>query len=71
MEQPEGVIITVSAAQFKEKGLRNWVRNFKRAMNEGDLSYWFRQGNQPKQQVESIYICIAGRIAYKITYVES
>ena len=73
LEMPEALIITVSQAQLKERGLRNWVRNFYEAMNAPDDNphvYCFRVGSRPRHEVQSVYICIMGRIAYKCNFVE-
>lgn len=34
IEQPDGIIITISEAMLKEKGYRNWRKNFMQAMDQ-------------------------------------
>jgi len=70
-EPPDGIIITISAGMLKEKGILNWTRNFKRAMDSEGWSYWFRQGAKPKYDILYVYLCILGRVRYRINYVGS
>jgi len=69
MERPDGIILTISQAMLKEKGLRNWLRNFFDAMGKSEWTYWFRQGNKPKYEVMYVYLCIGGYIRYRINCV--
>lgn len=71
IEPPDAIIITISQQMFKEKGVRNWARNFFEAMSEEDWLYYFRQGNQPKYQVMWVYLCIGNRIRYRVNLVET
>ncbi len=70
IEQPDGIIITISAAMLKERGYRNWLRNFQYAM-EGDNLYYMKQGAQPKHDILYVYLCIGGKIRFRATFVES
>ncbi len=69
LERPDGIIITISQQMLKEKGYENWVRNFIRAMEKDDMIYWFRTGNKPQYEVLYIYLCISGKIRYRIQWV--
>ncbi len=71
MERPDGIILTISQAMLKEKGLRNWLRNFHEAMEKEDWTYWFRTGNRPKHDVMYVYLCIGGYIRFRINFVSS
>lgn len=71
IEIPEGIIITVSAGMYGEKGYRNWLRNFLDAMNDPNSIYWFRAGSQPKRDPLYLYLCIGGRIRYRVNYAGS
>lgn len=71
MEQhPEGIIITISAGMLKEKGYRNWLRNFLDAMDkhDQDWTYWMRQGAKPKRDILYVYLCIGGKIRFRAFY---
>jgi len=65
----EGIIITISQAMLKEKGYRNWLRNYLDAMKrnaEGeDCYYWMRQGAQPKRDINYVYLCVGGLVRYR------
>ncbi|HDZ27072.1 hypothetical protein LCGC14_0500970 [marine sediment metagenome] len=69
IDQPDGIIITISQGMLKEKGLRNWLRNFFEAMDNEDLSYWMRQGTKPKRDFLYVYLCIGGKVRYRANYV--
>jgi hypothetical protein len=68
-ESPEGIIITISADMLKEKGYRNWLRNFFYAMNEENTTYWMKQGARPKRDILYVYLCIGGKIRYRANFV--
>lgn len=68
-ERPEGIIITISKQMLKEKGYRNWLRNFIDAMDKEDWTYWMRQGAQPKHTVIHVYLCIGGKIRFRANFV--
>ncbi len=65
LEPPDGIIITISQAMLKEKGYRNWLRNFLEAMGKDEWTYWMRQRNVPKHAVMWVYLCIGGKIRYR------
>lgn len=69
MQQPDGIIITISQGMLKEKGLKNWLRNFLHAMAQEDWSYWMRQGVKPKQDILFVYLCIGGKVRYRANFV--
>jgi hypothetical protein len=55
IEQPEGIVITISAGMLKEKGYKNWLTNFLLAMGEKPSENWIegcteslRKENQAK-----------------------
>lgn len=64
-ELPEGIIITISQGMLKEKGLRNWLRNFLHAMTQEDWLYYMRQGARPKHDILYVYLCIGGKVRYR------
>lgn len=71
IEQPEGIIITVSRSMIRDSAARNyrmWLRQFFYCMSCDDCHYWFRLGNQPKLDVLYIYLCIGNKIRYRVTY---
>jgi hypothetical protein len=68
-QQPDGIILTVSAGMVGDHGYRHWLRNFLRAMDDDGSTYWFRQGAAPKTDVLSVYLCIGGAIRYKVKFV--
>jgi len=70
-ERPEGIIITISQGMLREKGYRNWLRNFTTAMQDQDMSYWMRLGSPPKHDVLYVYLCIGGKIRYRANFVMS
>src|SRR5688572_12292887 len=70
-EKPDALIITVSSGMYGEKGYRNWLRNFLHAMNDESMIYWFRAGGQPKHDVLYIYLCIGGKIRFRVRYAGS
>jgi hypothetical protein len=71
-ERPEGIIITISRAQYQERGYRNWLRNFRHAMDkhDADYYYWLRVGSRPTQDkfLLYVYLCIGNRIRYRGFY---
>lgn len=69
LEPPDGIIITISAQMLKEKGYRNWVRNFLEAMGKDEWTYWMRLGAIPKQEVLYVYLCIGGQVRYRANFV--
>ena len=71
LEPPDGIIITISQAMLKEKGYRNWLRNYLEAMGKEDWTYWMRQGVQPKHEILYVYLCIGGKIRYRSNFVMS
>jgi len=69
IQPPDGIIITISREMLKEKGYRNWLRNFYKAMENDGLTYWMRQGVKPKHDVLYVYLCIGGKIRFRANYV--
>lgn len=67
IEQPEGIVITISAGMLKEKGYKNWLTNFLLAMDqhEAEWTYWMRLGSQPKRDINYIYLCIGGKVRFR------
>lgn len=63
--RPDGVIITLSAQMFRERGYRNWLTNFLFAMSQDDYTYYFRTSAQPTLECQYLYICAGGRIRYR------
>lgn len=68
-EPPDGIIITISQGILKEKGYKNWLRNFLEAMGKEDWTYWMRQGAKPKHDILYVYLCIGGRVRYRANFV--
>lgn len=71
IEQPDGIIITIGSDMIKEKGYRNWLRNFLTAMASETTTYWMRQGSQPTKEVMYVYLCIGGRVRFRANFVMS
>ncbi len=69
LEPPDGIIITISQGMLKEKGLRNWLRNFFKAMETERWTYWMRQGAKPKRDILYVYLCIGGKIRYRANFI--
>jgi hypothetical protein len=69
VEPPDGIIITISAGMLKEKGYRNWLRNFMNAMGNEGWTYWMRQGAKPKHEILYVYLCIGNRVRYRANFV--
>jgi hypothetical protein len=65
---PDGIIITISQQMLKEKGYRNWLRNFRLAMAE-DRLYFMRLGSVPKHEVLYVYLCIGGKLRFRCQFV--
>ena len=76
-EPPDGIIITISQAMIKEKGYRNWLRNFFKTMSDAEQddpdgwTYWFRVGNKPKHDVAWVYLLIGGKIRFRVNWIDS
>lgn len=76
IEQPEALIITVGAKMYGENGYRHWLKHFLEAMeprHQTEMYYWFKQGNQPKndKSIRYVYLCIGGKIRYRVYYAGS
>ncbi len=73
----DGIIITISQGMLKEKGYRNWLRNFLGSMEQNaageDIYYWMRVGAEPKRDntLLYVYLCIGGKIRYRAFYAGS
>lgn len=70
-EPPEGIIITISAQMLKERGYRNWLRNYLDAMSRPDeKTYYMRQGARPRLDsgLSYVYLCIGGRVRFRSYY---
>lgn len=68
MEQPDGIIITISQKMLEEKGIVNWTKNFLNAMAAEDMTYWMRQGSKPKRDILYVYLCIGGRVRFRALF---
>jgi hypothetical protein len=64
---PDGIIITISEKMLKEKGYRNWLRNFLDAMRREDWIYSMRQGARPRlaDNIQYVYLCIGGKVRFR------
>lgn len=71
IEQPDGIVITISAGMLKEKGYRHWLRNFLDAMAKEDWTYWMRVGSRPTRDFLYVYLCIGGRVRFRANYAGS
>jgi len=69
VEEPDGIIITISAGMLKEKGYRNWLKNFFHAMSQEDWMYFMRQGAAPKREILYVYLCIGNKVRFRANYV--
>jgi hypothetical protein len=65
MEQPEGIIITVTAQTYQEEGYRNWLSCFLSEVENG----WVYRKVYPKREVQFVYICIGGKIRFRLLFV--
>ncbi len=70
-EPPEAIMITISQAMLKEKGLASWTRNFLQCIDQEGCAYFMRLGSQPKHQVLYVYLCIGGKVRYRANFVET
>lgn len=68
-EPPDGIVITISQGMLKEKGYRNWLRNFKQTMESESMTYWMRQGTKPKHDILYVYLCIGGKVRFRANFV--
>lgn len=64
-DKVEGIAITISQAMLKEKGYRNWLRNFLEAMNTEGWCYYMRLGARPRVEVDYVYLVIGNRVRYR------
>lgn len=71
MDRPDGIIITISQGMLREKGYKNWLRNFLDAMSKEDWTYWMRQGSKPKYDFLYVYLNIGGKIRYRANFVST
>ncbi len=70
IEQPDGIIITISKDQLVN-GYKHWLTNFLDAMASSiqtDICYCLRVANEPKQNVQFVYLCLGGKIRYRGYY---
>ncbi len=67
IQQPDGIIITISAGMLKEKGYKNWLQNFLFAMThyEKEWTYWMRLGSPVKRDIVYVYLCIGGKVRFR------
>lgn len=72
IEQPEGIVITISAGMYKDHGYKWWLANFLDAMGKNaageDWYYWCRTGSEPRREVQFVYLCIGGKIRFRCFY---
>lgn len=71
MEQPDGIILTVSRKMYEKNGYRHWLKNFFHAMRQEDWIYSLRVGNRPKKEVLYVYLLIGGKIRFRANFVGS
>lgn len=71
LEQPDGIIITISRKMLQEKGAKNWLKNFFDAMSKEDWTYYFRQGGRPKHDILYVYVNIGGKVRYRVNFVQT
>jgi hypothetical protein len=70
MERPDGIIITISLAYLKERGYRTWLKDFMKAMETEDYTYWIRLAQLPKfPDLLYVYLLINGKIKYRTNLV--
>lgn len=69
IQPPDGIIITISQAMIKEKGYRNWLRNFLNCMGRVTCMYSMRLDSKPKHDLLYVYLCIGGKVRYRATFV--
>ena len=69
MERPDGIILTISQKYLKERGIKNWLADFMKAMNNDNFTYWLRLGSKPKQDVLYIYLIIYNKIRFRFNFV--
>lgn len=67
-EPPEGIIITISQTMLKERGIKNWLREFFTTMDNENFTYWMRLGAKPKHEIQYVYINIANAIGYRVNF---
>jgi hypothetical protein len=68
-EQPDGIIITISQNLLKERGARNWLKDYFDAMDRENYTYWMRLGTIPKIEVLYIYLVIGNKVKYRSKFV--
>lgn len=58
---------------LKERGPKNWLKDFLHAMSNVDAgwTYWMRTGSKPKYDFLYVYLCIGGKVRYRANFVES
>ena len=69
IELPEGIIVTISGKYLKERGMKEWYRDFLRAMEDETYTYWLRLCSRPRQEVLYIYLVIGNRVRYRYQFV--
>lgn len=72
IEQPDGIIVTVSRRMYETNGYRHWLRNFKSAMrkHEDGWCYWLRVASKPVRDsdLSFVYLCIGNEIRFRGYY---
>jgi hypothetical protein len=72
IEQPDGIILTVGRKMYQARGPRQWLYNFKCAMDlhEQGWAYWFRVGSKPTQDknLSYVYLCMGNKIRFRGYY---
>lgn len=59
--------ITIGADQVKEKGWRNMLQDMLRC--DGDrVIYWWRLGNQPKREINEVFIVVGNKVRVKAKF---
>lgn len=66
----DGIAITISADMLKEKGYRNWLRNFLRCMSNEGCVYYMRVGARPRldEKILYVYLVIGNKVRYRAYY---
>lgn len=66
---PEGIVITWSADMIRLKGgLLNFIRYFEKVMQDPDTHWLQKCKNAPTRDINTVYIIVCNRLAYKCFY---
>lgn len=70
---PEGIVITWSMDLINAKGgLMAFIRYFEKVMGEqcGDTLWLQKCNHKPKHDIIYVYIIVAGRLRYRLNYID-